>query len=262
MVNNHHTLTKWDLFRVFLRTFFIQVVWNFERMQNVGFLYAISPVLKRIYPDREMCKESYLRHLGFFNTQPYLASFIVGVTLAREEEQAIKEGISTREILLLKTNMAGPLAALGDTIFWAGIRPLTCLIGSIIALSQGIWGPVIFLLAYNLVHIPTRLLGLIWGYRLKEGIVEKIKGLRMQRLTEIKDIGGVIFSTLGLLVLLRVSPLFRFYLDHPWMGLVSALACLGIVGSFSLAIRRGVPPSTLFFAVIAVSLILAPIFGG
>ena len=62
---------------IFLRTFFLQALWNFERLQNVGFLYILYPVLKKLYPDKEKRKEALLRHIGFFNTNPYMVTIII-----------------------------------------------------------------------------------------------------------------------------------------------------------------------------------------
>ena len=47
---------------IFLRTFFLQALWNFERLQNVGFLYILYPVFKSLYKDKEKRKEALLRH--------------------------------------------------------------------------------------------------------------------------------------------------------------------------------------------------------
>ena len=64
---------------IFLRTFFLQALWNFERLQNVGFLYILYPVLKNLYPNKEKRKEVLLRHIGFFNTNPYMVTVIVAM---------------------------------------------------------------------------------------------------------------------------------------------------------------------------------------
>ena len=81
---------------VFLRTFFLQALWNFERLQNIGFLYILYPVLKKLYPKQEDRKEVLLRHLGFFNTNPYMVNIIVAMVIncekniSENKEQNIK----------------------------------------------------------------------------------------------------------------------------------------------------------------------------
>jgi len=252
-------ITKWDLFRVFLRAFFIQSVWNFERMQNVGFLYALIPALKKLYPDRKECQKSFLRHLEFFNTQPYMASFIIGLTIAKEEENVREKGVLIQQISTLKKSMFGPLAVLGDSFFWAGIRPFFSLLGSILALSMDIWGPIIFLLLYNLVHLSTRFLAILMGYRFKEGVVGEIKKLPLQRLTRDINVAGMVISGLGLGILFKLWPLEFF--PHFWTYLAQVFGCTIIVGLFSLIIRRGISAPLLFLILVSLSLIIAPFFG-
>jgi hypothetical protein len=66
-----------DLARVYCRSFLIQSAWNFERGLNFGLAYALAPILRKLYDkgDQTRC---FQRHMEYFNTQPYMASFIVG----------------------------------------------------------------------------------------------------------------------------------------------------------------------------------------
>jgi hypothetical protein len=42
-------INRWDLFRVFARSFLIQSAWNFERGLNYGFAFALAPILRKLY---------------------------------------------------------------------------------------------------------------------------------------------------------------------------------------------------------------------
>ena len=60
------------LLRIFLRSFLVQASWNFERLQNLGFFYLLSPGLRSIYGDSlpsDVCE----RHSAYFNTHPYFS---------------------------------------------------------------------------------------------------------------------------------------------------------------------------------------------
>ncbi|MDY0839749.1 PTS system mannose/fructose/sorbose family transporter subunit IID, partial [Lacticaseibacillus paracasei] len=70
--------------KVWWRSTFIQGSWNYERMQNGGWAYTLIPALKRLYHTKEDRSAALKRHLEFFNTHPYLASPIIGVTMALE----------------------------------------------------------------------------------------------------------------------------------------------------------------------------------
>ena len=108
-------LTNYDLFKAALKSFFIQSSWNFERMQALGFAYCISNALKNIYTDQVLLKNSLIRHLEFFNTNPYLAPTIAGVVLNWEEKHAISKDNSI-DSSSLKARLMGPFGAIGGNI--------------------------------------------------------------------------------------------------------------------------------------------------
>lgn len=138
--------------KIFLRSFFLQSVWNYERMQSVGFLFSMLPRLREIYTSHNELKKSCQRHLAYFNTHPYMVSFILGFTTRAEEE--IKDNVSGAEEVLskFKLQMGGPLAAIGDKLFWSTWRPLVGLIavlGVYLSVKPGYLIPLIFILLYN-----------------------------------------------------------------------------------------------------------------
>ena len=81
-------ITKQDLRMVFWRLLTLQFSWNYERMQSLGFLFTIKPILKKIYKDssKEEKVKAMKRHLEFFNTNPVVSGPIFGVTAAMEEQ--------------------------------------------------------------------------------------------------------------------------------------------------------------------------------
>ena len=53
----------------------LQASWNFERLQNVGFLFALRNMLKRIYAgDNPRFLAALKRHISFFNTHLFFSS--------------------------------------------------------------------------------------------------------------------------------------------------------------------------------------------
>ena len=76
-------ITKGDRIKVWWRSTFLQGSWNYERMQNGGWAYTLIPALKRLYHTKEDRSAALKRHLEFFNTHPYLASPILGVTMKK-----------------------------------------------------------------------------------------------------------------------------------------------------------------------------------
>ena len=45
-------MTGLAIFQTFWRSFFLQALWNFERMQNIGFAFSMEPLLKRAHRSR------------------------------------------------------------------------------------------------------------------------------------------------------------------------------------------------------------------
>ena len=53
MADNKIKLTKSDRLHVWWRSTFIQGSWNYERMQNGGWTYAMIPAIKKLYTSKE-----------------------------------------------------------------------------------------------------------------------------------------------------------------------------------------------------------------
>lgn len=104
-------LTSGDVRAVFIRSNLLQGSWNFERMQALGFCFSMVPVIRRLYPENDDArKQAIRRHLEFFNTHPYVAAPVLGVTMAMEEQRANGAAIDDGAINGLKVGLMGPLA--------------------------------------------------------------------------------------------------------------------------------------------------------
>ena len=116
---SENKITKRDLIRIFWRGIGMQFSWNYERMQALGYCWSILPALKKLQKDDpEGLKESVTRNLEFFNTHPYMAMPIMGVSVAMEEKLARDHSVDGNAISSTKVAMMGPLAGIGDSFFW------------------------------------------------------------------------------------------------------------------------------------------------
>lgn len=94
----------------------MQIGWNYERMQGLGYLTTMLPVLEDSYGDNpELMQKALRTHAQFFNTQPSMADIIVGMNIALEEEANGEDVIDTAAAI--KTSLMGPFAGIGDTVF-------------------------------------------------------------------------------------------------------------------------------------------------
>ena len=200
---NKITITKKDRVSVALRASFLQGSWNYERMQNGGWLYCLIPALKRLYPQKEQRVDAMKRHLEFFNTHPYLAPPILGVTLAIEEEKANGQDINDAAIQGVKVGMMGPLAGVGDPVFWFTARPLLGALGASLAISGNVLGPIIFFVAWNIMRLAFIWYSLEFGYNAGTKITQDLSGGLLQKVTKGASILGMF--VLGSLVQRWVS---------------------------------------------------------
>ena len=183
-------LTKSDLTSIFIRSNFHQGSWNFERMQALGYCFAMIPAIKRLYTGEER-KEALKRHLEFFNTQPFVTAPILGVTAAMEEQKANGADIDDSDINGVKIGLMGPLAGVGDPVFWGTLRPVVAALGASIALSGSILGPILFFVVFNAVRLAIRWFGVTYGYSKGTTIVSDMAGGKLQKLTEGASILGL-----------------------------------------------------------------------
>ncbi len=184
-------LTKRDRLAVAWRSTFIQGSWNYERMQNGGWAFSMIPAIKKLYKSKEDRKAALKRHLEFFNTHPYIASPILGVTLALEEERANGAEVDDVAIQGVKVGMMGPLAGVGDPVFWFTLRPMLGALGASLAMGGNILGPILFFLAWNLVRW-----GFMWytqefGYKAGSKITDDLSGGLLQDITKGASILGM-----------------------------------------------------------------------
>jgi PTS system mannose-specific IID component len=167
------------LARSALRSFFIQAGWNFERMQNLGLAWSMLPALRELYPDKERRIKALLRHLEIFNTHPFMAPLLMG-SLIRTEQQGLHQGDSDAlRTSQFKQALTGPLAAVGDSLFWATLRPLAALAAAALAWMAPELGPLVPMLAYlglfNLPHLVLRFNGIFQGYTLGADVAEYLR---------------------------------------------------------------------------------------
>ncbi len=140
MTETQIKLSKSDRQKVWFRSQFLQGSWNYERMQNLGWAYSLVPAIKKLYTTKEDRAAALERHMEFFNTHPYVAAPILGVTLALEEEKANGTDIDDTAIQGVKIGMMGPLAGIGDPVFWFTVRPILGALGASLASAGNIMG--------------------------------------------------------------------------------------------------------------------------
>ncbi|MBU0278868.1 MULTISPECIES: PTS system mannose/fructose/sorbose family transporter subunit IID [unclassified Gemella] len=198
MTENKVILTKKDRRSVMLRSQLLQGSWNYERMQNGGWAYALIPALKKLYTSKEERSAALERHLEFFNTHPYIAAPILGVTLALEEERANGANINDSAIQGVKVGMMGPLAGIGDPVFWFTVRPILGAIAASLAIGGSIIAPLFFFVVWNVIRVSFLWYTQEFGYKQGSEITKDLSGGLLQTITKGASILGMF--VMGILV--------------------------------------------------------------
>jgi PTS system mannose-specific IID component len=264
-------LTKKDVRSVFVRTWLgLQLGWNYEKMQGLGYAYAVMPALKRLYKnDKEKMKQALGLEMGFFNTTPQMAHLIVGADIALQDQLGMSAD-NEKAIAGLKTGLMGPFAGVGDTVFVAIYNAIIFSITAYLCMSGqwiGLLIPPIGCIAITWVRWKLFGMGIAQGQRLATTFADSMslftEGASILGLTVV---GGMIPSVIAYNVDLtykvgKVTMSVQEMLDKIMPGLIPLAIALV---SYWLLGRKHMNSTRLIFVLIAVGMVLGnlqPIFG-
>jgi PTS system mannose-specific IID component len=150
----------------FLRSYLVGAAYNTRGLQNIGFLFAIKPGLRELYPDGKALREARMRYARQFNCHPFFTPLLLGAFLRTELE--IARGVMPAQALLgIKDTMTNTLSAIGDSFFsgtllstWALVMAI-CVCADVPLTAAGITLALFALL--QAFKIGTFLLGLRKG---------------------------------------------------------------------------------------------------
>ena len=238
--------------RVWLRLFLLQGSWNFERLQGLGFFFALYPALQKLYSDEELQQVSR-EHARYFNTHPYLAPSVAGAVLKLEEQRSQGQELSI-DIQDFKEMVAAPCAAVGDALFWGGLRPLAAGVALLFAAKGIVLAPLIFLALFNLLPLWFRVFGFVHGYQTG---IHSIEFLQRHRLPD-----WAIRTKETAVVLLGGVSAFLVFQQLQLEALPKGFGLLAVplVISLGLFARRGISTLILILATTAM-IIFVSLFG-
>lgn len=119
-------ITNKDLAKSWFRWWYAnEIPHSFDRMIAPSLLWALMPIIRKLYKEDRHVKEAYERHSQFFNTQAvWGGGTILGITISLEEARA--QGLADGSIdpdseesgiiNATKVGLMGPLAGIGDAI--------------------------------------------------------------------------------------------------------------------------------------------------
>lgn len=231
---------------VFVRSFFMQAGWNYERFQNLGFAFAITPALRKIYGSGQALNAALLRHLGPFNTQPYMTGFVLGNIIGMEEELAGRAGDAGLEARLLgvKQAMASGFAAIGDRVFWGRLKPLTTQLCIVVWMLAGFYG-WLFTGSVEQPSAPILFAGPCAGIAVYGAFTVYLRWAGLKRGIECRGRASCGLDAMRWPALIRTLSLVGF-----------AFSVLLVAGAFVLLAARGLPADSKGSLALKVALVL------
>lgn len=268
MTSNQVKLTKKDINKVFWRSFTVNASFNYERQMSQGAQYSLSPILQKLYPNKEDLAKALQRHGEFFNSTPMCCPFIFGIAAAMEEENANTDDFDETSINAIKASLMGPLAGIGDSVFWGTLRPLAGGISCSLALAGNVFAPVLFLLLFNVPNVLIRYFGVHYGYdsgmkalkRFEElGLTDKIfKGAAVLGLLVI---GAMVASMVNVNLALTIgSGDSAIAINDVINGIMPKMLSLLVTLFIYRLIKKGVRVNVILLGIIVLS-IVAVFFG-
>ena len=188
------TITRSDLIKSSLNvgSLGMEFSWTYYKQMNIAFCLMVANMLKKIYAGRPDDYAAALhRHAAFFNITVQFAPFVGGIAMAMEERVARGE-IEPESVNDVKAALMGPLSGIGDSIFLSTLRVVAAAVGISLCQAGNPFGPIAFLLIYNIPGFILRVWGVLKGYELGVGFLEQAqKNGMMQKVMTCVGIVGV-----------------------------------------------------------------------
>lgn len=198
-------ITRKDITKLAFRSSLLQSGFNYERMQASGFAAAQFPLLKKIYKDDKAGLAAAMKdNLEFINTNPNAAGFLMGLLVSLEEKKEDRSLIKG-----LKVALFGPLAGIGDAIFWFTLLPIVAGVCASFASQGSALGPILFFAIYLGVFF-ARIAWTHLGYTLGVKAIDKLRTQsafisRAATILGVTVVGGLIASYVHIEVVSKIA---------------------------------------------------------
>ena len=249
--------------QLFYRSFALECSFNFEKMQALGFAWAMFPAIHEFCGTQEEQVEALKRHTAFFNVTPHISTFLLGMAASMEKEAAEKKAMDPAAINAIKVSLMGPLSGIGDSFFWGTFRVIAAGVGISLAQQGNVLGPILFLILFNVPHLVLRYYCTVWGYVLGSKFIQTSyeNGL-IHHMTKLATVIGL--TTVGAMIATMVSFNIGLTVQIGEMELVVQeifdqimpnLLPLSLTMAVFYEIRKGIKVNTIIIAIFVIGLL-------
>lgn len=224
-------ITKKDLDKMAVMSLFEQSCFSFERMQAPGFCWGMTSCFRKIHgSDNKEMAAAMQNNMDFINTEPHMATILQGLVVAMEEAGQDRE--LTKSI---KTGLFGPLAGLGDAIFWYTAMPIIASICCSLASAGSVLGPILYILFWGISAILIRMWFARLGYNAGLNAVKYIG-----------DNAAALTKAAGILGVMVVGGLIPSYVSFAFPETLVAVGNVSIQGIFDSIMPNILPLGFVF----------------
>lgn len=261
-----HVNDNKELKTLFWRSGFIFGSFNMVKMMGQGFGFTMNTTLDKIYAqDEEARLQAQTRHNGFFNCHAAMLGLIVGIVFAMEKEKSTGKEVTGDAITNIKVALMGPLAGIGDSLFFNTIRIIAAGIAIGLASQGNILGMIFFILIYGGSFLVVKWVLLKLGYSMGTTFLDKaFESGVIQIISKAASILGLVMvgSMVATMVNINIVAVPNFggaqlqiqeMLDTIMPGLLS----IGLVFGMVTLIKKGVKVTWLVILLITMCIILA-----
>ncbi len=147
-------LTKKEMKSTFYQSMFLQLGWNYQNMQGLGYCATMEKVIEKNYTTKEEKIKALEIYMDYFNTNPYVSQVVFGANIALEEQ----EPGDLESVRALKLSLMGPLAGIGDTIIIAIYSTIVLAITATFAMSGNAFAWIAAFFPFVFYSIPIFIL--------------------------------------------------------------------------------------------------------
>lgn len=180
--------------KTFWRSFTLYAAVSPAKQGASGFCYSLMPFIDKFYhKDEKGKREALTRSMSYFNTTITCSTFIMGLVASMEKKNSEQKDFDANSINAVKSSLMGPLAGIGDSVFWGVLRVIAAGIAVGLGSAGNILAPIVFLLLFNIPSLLIKYYGTFLGYKLGSEYIQKMyeSGL-MNILTKAASIVGLI----------------------------------------------------------------------
>lgn len=243
-------------------------LYNYERMQGIGFCTAMVPCLKEIYKDdQEGLIKAMKRHSMFFNTDHDFGGMILGICVSMEEQNKLGGGnIPDEAFVSLKSGLMGPCAGVGDTLSQVVLIPILSIIFINLAIQGQIWAPIVYTILFMLIFYGVGYWMLFVGYKnggetimrlMESGLLDKV--IKAANILGCAVAGALVVSyvsfTWDVTIVQNEVEVFNLQtgvFDALVPNLMPLILTMGVYGS----IKKGIKPIWVTFGMMLIGFVL------